>query len=97
MIFACFRKEIVLAGFSAEAQVPMVMVDETELSPAVCAAVLQLGHETLHRLKADGITRPARAAGGQAFAPRLALTLYGTAAPEACFAPPILCYFRPTD
>jgi hypothetical protein len=40
-----FGKEIVLAGFAAEAQAPMVMADKTELSPAVCAAVLQLGHE----------------------------------------------------
>jgi len=64
MIFCCFRKEIVLAGFSAEAQVPMPVVDETKLSPTVCAAVLQLGHGTLHRLKADGITRQAGATGG---------------------------------
>ena len=49
MVLCCFRKEIVLAGFAAEAQAPMVVVDETELSPTVCAAVLQLGHETLRR------------------------------------------------
>jgi hypothetical protein len=46
MILRCFRKEIVLAGFAAEAQAPMAMVDKTKLSPTVCAAVLQLGHET---------------------------------------------------
>ena len=45
-VLSCFRKEIVLAGFAAEAQVPMSMVDKTKLSPTVCAAVLQLGHET---------------------------------------------------
>jgi hypothetical protein len=49
MIFGCFRNKILLAGFSAEAQVPMPVVDETEFSSAVCAAVFQLGHETLHR------------------------------------------------
>jgi hypothetical protein len=45
MVIRCFRKEIVPAGFSAE----VVVVDETKLSPAVCAAVLQLDHETLRR------------------------------------------------
>ena len=64
MALRCFRKEIVLAGFSAETQAPMVVVDETKLSPTVCTAVFQLGHETLHRLKADGITRQAGATGG---------------------------------
>ena len=49
MALRCFRKEIVLTGFSAESQAPMVVVDETKLSPTVCAAVLQLAHETLHR------------------------------------------------
>jgi hypothetical protein len=49
MVLCCFRKEIVLAGFAAEAQAPMVVVDETKLSPTVGAAVLQLGHETLRR------------------------------------------------
>jgi hypothetical protein len=44
MVLCCFRKEIALTGFSAEAQAPMVVVDETKLSPAICAAVLQLGH-----------------------------------------------------
>jgi hypothetical protein len=68
MIFGCFRKEIVLAGFSAEAQVPMVMVDETKLSPTVCAAVLRLGHETLHRFGGDGATRQKQATGRQTFA-----------------------------
>jgi len=49
MALRCSRKEIVLAGLSAESQAPMVVVDETKLSPTVCAAVLQLAHETLHR------------------------------------------------
>jgi hypothetical protein len=39
MILRCFRKEIVLAGFAAEAQAPMAMVNKTKLSPAVCTAV----------------------------------------------------------
>ena len=51
MVLCGFRKEIVLAGFAAEAQAPMVVVDETKLSPTVCAAVLQLGHETFHRFE----------------------------------------------
>src|ERR1700737_2978196 len=34
---------------SAKAQAPMVVADETKLSPTGCAAVLQLGHETLRR------------------------------------------------
>src|SRR5262249_22314364 len=51
MALRCFRKEIVLAGFSAETQAPTVVVDETKLSPTVCTAILQLGHETLHLLR----------------------------------------------
>jgi hypothetical protein len=46
MVLRCFFKEIILAGFAAKAQAPMVVVDKAELSPAVRAAVLQLGHET---------------------------------------------------
>jgi hypothetical protein len=53
----CFRKEIVLAGLSAEAQAPMVVVDEAKLSATVCAALLQLGHESLRRFEVDGTTR----------------------------------------
>jgi hypothetical protein len=45
------RKEIALAGFAAEAQAPIVVADKTELSSTVCAAVLQLGHETFHRFE----------------------------------------------
>jgi hypothetical protein len=47
MIVRYFRKEVVLAGFAAEAQAPMMMADQTKLSPTVCTAVLQLGHEVL--------------------------------------------------
>src|SRR5262245_54864088 len=47
MVLRRFRKEVVLAGFAAEAQAPMVMGDKTKLSTAVCTAILQLGHELL--------------------------------------------------
>ena len=66
MVLRCFRKESVLAGFSAEARTPMVVVDETELPPTVCAPVLQLGRETLHRFGGYGTTRYTQATGGQA-------------------------------
>jgi len=66
MVLRCFRKESVLAGFSAEARTPMVVVDETELSPTVCAPVLQLGRETLHRFGGYGTTRYTQATGGRA-------------------------------
>src|SRR5207253_9080022 len=42
-----FRNEVVLAGFAAEAQAPVVMVDKTKLSPTVCAAAFQLDHEAI--------------------------------------------------
>jgi hypothetical protein len=47
MVLRRFRKEVVLAGFAAETQAPMVVADKTKLSTAVCAAVFQLGHEAL--------------------------------------------------
>jgi hypothetical protein len=68
MVIRCFRKEIVPASFSAEAQTPMGVIDETKLSPAVCAAVLRLGHETLADLEVDGTTRQIRATGSQTLA-----------------------------
>ena len=45
MILRSFRKEIVFACFAAEAKAPMVVIDKTKLSAAVCAAVLKLSHE----------------------------------------------------
>ena len=44
-------------------------------------------------LEADGTT-PTRRSDP---CPRSALTMCAAAAPEACFSPPILCYFGPTD
>jgi hypothetical protein len=35
MVLRCFRKEIILAGFAAEAQAPMVVTDKTELATTV--------------------------------------------------------------
>jgi hypothetical protein len=35
MVLRGFRKEVVLAGFAAEAQPPMVMTDKAELSTTV--------------------------------------------------------------
>jgi hypothetical protein len=35
MVLRRFRKEVVLAGFTAEAQAPMVMTDKAELSTTV--------------------------------------------------------------
>ena len=48
MVPRCFGKEIVLAGFAAEAQAPMVVVDKTKLPPTMCTAFLQLSHKALH-------------------------------------------------
>ena len=47
MALGCFRKKVVLAGFAAEAQAPMMVADKTKFSATVCATVLQLGHEAL--------------------------------------------------
>src|SRR5262249_12321517 len=41
----CFCEEIVPACFAAETQAPMLVGNKTQLSPAVRAAVLQLGHD----------------------------------------------------
>jgi hypothetical protein len=46
------REERGLAGFAAEAQPPMIVSDETELSTTVVAAVVHLVHETLLRPEA---------------------------------------------
>ena len=40
-------KEIVLARFAAKPQPPILVADKTKLSSAICAAVLELGHEIL--------------------------------------------------
>jgi len=109
MALRCFRKEIVLAGFSAETQAPMVVVDETKLSPTVCTAVFQLGHETLHRFggcwhhASDMGYRVCLAGsrplgrGGSKVSLKPALTMWSLPYPRPCLAPPILCYFGPTD
>ena len=48
MVFRRFRKEVVLAGFAAEAQAPMVVADKTKLSTTVCTAIiLQFSHDAL--------------------------------------------------
>jgi hypothetical protein len=44
-----FCKKVVLAGFVAEAQAPMVIADKTELSTTVPTAVLQFSHGALLR------------------------------------------------
>jgi hypothetical protein len=44
MIPGGFRKEIVPAGFSAEAQSKVVMAEKAEFSATVCTAVVQLDH-----------------------------------------------------
>ena len=41
----CFCKKIILAGFAAETQAPMLVADKTKFSPTVWAAVLQLAHD----------------------------------------------------
>jgi DNA-binding transcriptional regulator YiaG len=49
MVLRRSRKEVVLAGFAAEAQAPMVVGDKTQLSTTACAAILQFSHETVLR------------------------------------------------
>ena len=44
MIFRGFRKKVVLAGFAAEAQAPMVMGNQVELTATVCATIFRLAH-----------------------------------------------------
>src|SRR5215475_1139802 len=53
MVLRRFRKEVVLAGFAAEAQAPMVVTDKTELSTTIRTAVLRLGHDALLRSQAS--------------------------------------------
>jgi len=45
MVCRGFCEKVVLAGFAAEAKAPMMMGNKTELSAAVCAAILRLAHE----------------------------------------------------
>lgn len=56
MVLGRFREEGDLAGLAAEAQPPMVVTDEAELSTAVCAAVVRLAHEIL--LRSGGLSVP---------------------------------------
>jgi hypothetical protein len=69
MVLRRFRKEVVLAGFAAEAQAPMVVTDKTELSTTIRTAVLRLGHDALLRSQASARRRISlrrqRCAGGQ--------------------------------
>jgi hypothetical protein len=51
MVLRRSRKEVVLAGFAAEAQAVMVVGDKTELSTAACAAISRFSHETALRLE----------------------------------------------
>jgi hypothetical protein len=46
-----FGQEVVLAGFAAEAHAPMLVADETQLSTAACAAILQFSHDIALRLE----------------------------------------------
>src|SRR5262245_8735491 len=43
----CSRKEIGFARLAAEAEAPMLVVDEPELSATICAAILEVAHKTL--------------------------------------------------
>ena len=45
MVLRRFFKEVVLAGFAAEAQRPMLMANKTKPAATVCAAILRLAHE----------------------------------------------------
>jgi len=47
MVLRDFCKKVVLAGFAAEAQRPVLVADKTKPSPTGCAAIFQLGHELL--------------------------------------------------
>jgi hypothetical protein len=49
------RKKIGFARLAAEAEPPMLVVDEPELSPTICAAILKPAHETL-RYRRGGFT-----------------------------------------
>jgi hypothetical protein len=47
MVLLRFRKKVVLAGFAAEAEAPMVVADKTELSTTGRTSVLQFCHGAL--------------------------------------------------
>jgi hypothetical protein len=47
MIPGRFRKEICSTRLSTEAETPMLMVDEPEPAPAICAAIFNLAHKPL--------------------------------------------------
>jgi hypothetical protein len=61
MVLRCFGNEILLAGLPAKPQAPMVMADQTKLSPAICAMVFKLGRETLCAWNLDGTKGPGAA------------------------------------
>src|SRR5262249_24874306 len=48
MIPRCSRKEIGFARLAAEAEAPMLVVVEPELSATIYAAMLKVAHKTLH-------------------------------------------------
>jgi len=54
-----FRKEVVPAGFAAEAQAVMVVGDKAQLSATACAAILEFPHEAVLRLEVDHAIVPA--------------------------------------
>jgi hypothetical protein len=47
MMPGCSRKEIGFARLAAEAEAPMLVADEPELSATICAAILKVAHKTL--------------------------------------------------
>jgi hypothetical protein len=47
MIPRCSRKEIGFARLAAEAEAPMLLVDEPELSATICATILKVAHKIL--------------------------------------------------
>jgi hypothetical protein len=51
MVLRRSRKEVVLAGFAAKAQAPMLVGDETQLSTAACAAISRFSHDIALRLE----------------------------------------------
>src|SRR5262245_50280362 len=44
MIPRCSRKKIGFARLAAEAEAPMLVLDESELSATICAAILEVAH-----------------------------------------------------
>jgi hypothetical protein len=61
MVLRCFNNKILLANLPAKPQTPMVMVDQTKLSPAICAMVFKLGHETVRARNLEGTKGPGAA------------------------------------